>query len=493
MNINNRKNILLVYPKYPDTFWSFAKVLKFISKKATLPPLGLLTVAAMLPTEWDKRLIDMNVSNIKDGDIKWADYVFISAMIVQKDSVKSLIKKCNDLGKRIVAGGPLFTSSYDEFEGIDHFVLGEAEITLPLFLKDLENDCAKPVYLSSERPSLDKTPVPLWSLIDMKHYVSMSVQYSRGCPFNCEFCDIIIMNGQIPRVKEPQQVINEFEALYKAGWRGSIFMVDDNFIGNKVSVKKLLPELTDWMKIRKDPFYFITEASINLADDEELMELMVKARILRVFIGIESPNDDSLAECSKFQNKRDMVASIKKMQNFGLEVLGGFIVGFDNDSPSIFEKQIKFIQQSGVVVAMVGLLNALPGTSLYNRLKKENRLLTISSGDNVDGTINFLPKMDLDTLIDGYKKILETIYSPKEYCDRVITFLKEYKFTKQFTIKVTDIKALLYSIWYLGIVGESKRYYWKLLSWSLVKRPRLFPIAVTMAIYGFHFKNISSR
>jgi radical SAM superfamily enzyme YgiQ (UPF0313 family) len=486
--------ILLVYPKYPETFWSFKYALKFISKKASFPPLGLLTIASMLPKEWEKKLIDMNVTLLTDKDIKWADYVFISAMTVQKNSVKEIIKRCKELKVKIVAGGPLFTTNYEEFDDIDYFVLSEAENTLFSFLNDLEKGCAQHIYISKEWPDIRKTPFPDWTLINMKKYASMSIQYSRGCPYNCEFCDIPTLNGHIPRTKDKDQIIGELNAIYKQGWRGGVFFVDDNFIGNRKKLKsEILPHLIDWMKQNKYPFTFFTEASINMSDDDELMHLMVEAGFNKVFIGIETPNEKSLTECNKFQNKnRDLLYCIRKIQNQGLEVQGGFIVGFDNDPPSIFERQINFIQKSGIVTAMVGLLNAPKGTKLYYRLKKENRLLSDISGDNTDFSLNFIPKMNHDTLIEGYKKILNTIYSPKHFYRRIIILLKQYKPKhKKTAFKFHYLKAFFKSIWHLGIKGKERLHYWKLIFWTLVRRPRLFPLAITFAIYGFHFRKIA--
>jgi radical SAM superfamily enzyme YgiQ (UPF0313 family) len=488
--------ILFVYPEYPDTFWSFKHALKFISKKASFPPLGLLTVAAMLPEEWEKKLIDMNVSALTEDDLRWADYVFISAMVVQKKSVLEVINKSKRFGVRIVAGGPLFTTGYEEFDDVDHFVLNEAESTLPSFLDDLKKGCGQRIYSSQEWPDIKKTPCPQWNLIDMKKYVTMSIQYSRGCPFNCEFCDIIVLNGHKPRTKSIQQILGEMEVLYRQGWRGGVFFVDDNFIGNRKKLKvEILPFLVDWMKQKKYPFHFLAEASINLSDDEELMRLMVEVGFRSIFIGIESPNEDSLTECNKYLNKnRDLIASIKKIQDAGLEVQGGFIVGFDNDPPSIFEKQISFIQRSGIVTAMVGLLNAPRGTRLYRRLKKENRLLNDTSGDNTDCSLNFIPKMNIENLINGYKKILQTIYSPKHYYERVIKFLKEYKpkrLKRKTYLKFSYLKAFFKSIWVLGIMGKERFYYWKLVSWTLVRHPRFFSLAISFAIYGFHFRKIA--
>jgi len=487
--------ILLVYPKYPDTFWSFKYALKFISKKASFPPLGLLTVAKMLPEEWEKRLIDMNVDILKAKDLEWADYVFISAMVIQKESVIEVIKQCKKSGTKIVAGGPLFTTIYEEFKDVDHLVLNEAENTLPPFLNDLKNGCLKHLYTSNEWPDIKNTPIPQWELINMNKYATMCIQYSRGCPFNCEFCDIVVLNGHKIRTKSKDQILEEIEILYKHGWRDGVFFVDDNFIGNKKRLKEeILPYLINWMKIKKYPFYFFTEASINLSDDDELMRLMVKAGFKKVFIGIETPNEDSLLECNKYQNKnRDLIACVKKIQGNGLEVQGGFIVGFDNDTASIFESQISFIQKSGIVTAMVGLLTAPRGTRLYQRLKKENRLTNETSGNNMDFSLNFTPKMNVKTLINGYKNILNTIYSPKHYYKRVTTFLKEYKpkpLKKKIHFKFYEIKALFKSIWFLGIRGKERFHYWKLISWTLVKHPRLLGLAISFTIYGFHFRKV---
>ncbi len=486
--------ILLVYPQYPDTFWSFKHALRIISKKASFPPLGLLTVAAMLPEEWEKKLIDMSVTTLTDENLKWADYVYISAMVVQRSSVWGIISRCKELNTKLVAGGPLFTTGYEEFDGIDHFVLGEAEITLPLFLEDLNRGCARHIYASNERPNIRKTPIPLWSLINMKKYSSMNIQYSRGCPFNCEFCDIITLNGHKPRTKDRGQILAELEALYNHGWWGGVFIVDDNFIGNKRKLKtETLPAIIKWMEEKKYPFVFSTEATINLADDEELMRLMVRAKFNTVFVGIETPNEESLAECNKFTNiNRDLVASVKKIQNHGLEVQGGFIVGFDSDPPAIFKNQISFIQKSGIATAMVGLLNAPRGTRLYQRLKRENRLLKGFSGDNTDCSLNFIPKMGHETLISGYKHILNTIYSPKHYYERVKTFLREYRPQGGITsrLQAYHIRAFVKSMWFLGIREKGRKYYWKLFLSTLLRRPRSFPISISLAVSGYHFRKI---
>jgi len=490
-----KMKILLIYPEFPDTFWSFKHALRFIRKKSSSPPLGLLTVAAMLPSHWEKRLVDLDVTKLSDEDLAWADYVFISAMAVQRESAAQVISRCNRKAVKIVAGGPLFTGEYEQFETVDHFVLNEAEVTLPLFLKDLQKGQAKRIYTTSEFPDIRDTPVPLWDLIDLKRYASMSIQFSRGCPYNCEFCNITALFGHRPRIKTAEQIIAELDALYDRGWRGGVFFVDDNFIGNKKSLKtELLPALIQWQE-NKRGITFNTEVSINLVDDAELMKLMVEAGFDQVFIGIETPDEGSLAECNKRQNKnRNLVEDVKRIQRTGLQVQGGFIVGFDNDTPSIFQRQIDFIQKSGIVTAMVGLLQAPPGTRLYERLKLEGRLCGPMTGDNVNGTTNIVPKMNLDVLCEGYKEILENIYAPEYYYQRLKTFLREYKAPSiKPSIDFQHILAFFRSTFYLGIIGKERIHYWKLLVWTRVRRPKLFPLAITLAIYGHHFRKIYER
>jgi len=484
--------VLLISPEFPDTFWSFKHALKFIHKKAAYPPLGLLTVAAMLPEHWPKRLVDLNVKKITENDLQWADCALISAMVVQRDSARKAIARCKKAGLTVVAGGPLFTSEYEDFEDVDHFVLNEAELTLPPFLEDLEKGCARRVYETSEFCDIMQTPAPLWELADMKRYAAMSVQFSRGCPFNCDFCNITVLLGHRPRIKTTEQIISELDTIYDLGWRGQVFFVDDNFIGNKEYLKtQLLPALAEWQKGKRG-FPFHTEASINLADDETLLQLMVEAGFDAVFIGIETPDEEGLKECNKRQNKnRDMVQSIKRIQKAGLQVQGGFIVGFDSDTRSIFQRQIDFIQESAIVTAMVGLLQAPAGTKLYQRLVKEGRVVGLISGNNVDGTTNIMPKMGLETLCEGYRNILAQIYAPKHYYRRVKAFLRDYKapkITPPFDLH--RMLAFFHSTVRLGLLGRERFQYWKILSWTLFKRPQLLPLAVTFAIYGHHFRKI---
>lgn len=487
--------ILLIYPETPSTFWSFKDALKFVSKKSAEPPLGLITVAALLPIEWEKKLIDMNVTDLKEKDLIWADYIFLSGMNVHISSVKEIVRRCNKLNKEIIAGGPLFTTQHQDFLGIDHFVLNEAEITLPKFLNDLANGKPEFVYSTEEFPDIALTPTPLWELLDMKKYASMSIQYSRGCPYNCEFCSITMLNGRTPRCKSADQFIKELNRLYELGYRGSVSIVDDNFIGNKIKLKKeLLPRLIEWQKGKKYSFDFITEVSINLADDDELINLMIDAAIHTIFVGIETPNDESLDECGKNQNrKRDMVESVIKLQREGMIVSGGFIVGFDNDTENIFDQQIDFIRKSGIVSAMVGLLNAPTGTHIYKRLKNENRLLETFNGNNMDGSTNIIPKMNYRVLINGYSKIIHTIYSPREYYKRIIAFLEEYRVPswKSQMLSMKEIKAFIRLLWLLGVLEKGKRYFWHTFIYTFLKYPKKFSLAMTLAVYGYHYRRIA--
>ena len=486
---------LLLYPEFPDTFWSFKHALKFIRKRASLPPLGLLTMAALLPRSWHQRLVDLNVGALSDRDLAWADVVCISAMIAQREPVERLIARCRAAGKTIIAGGPLFTSAHEDFPDVDHFVLNEAELTLPEFLLDFERGNARRVYATTQLADIRLSPMPRWDLADVQRYASMALQFSRGCPFDCEFCDVTAKFGHMPRTKTAAQVIIELEGLRAAGWRGAVFFVDDNLIGNKRELKtELLPALIKWQHARRQKFPFFTEASINLADDDELMRLMAEAGFDMVFIGIETPDAAALVECNKRQNQhRDLVADVKRIQRAGLQVQGGFIVGFDSDVPSIFQRQVDFIQKSGIVTAMVGLLNALPDTKLHARLKREGRLIGRTSGDNVDGTMNFTPRMPVEELIAGYKTILRRIYAPRPYYQRIRTFLREYRRPRVAApLNWRHGFALTLSSVRLGVVGRERFQYWRLIIWTLFHRPMLLQMSVTLAIYGHHFRKCCS-
>lgn len=486
-------NVLLMYPEFPDTFWSYKHALKFIRKKAYTPPLGLLTLAPMLPDTWTPRLADLNVAPLKVTDLQWADIVFISGMVVQKGSAQQAITRCKAAGLPVVAGGPLFSSEPEAFEQVDFFVLDEAEETLPRFLADFAAGTPQPMYRAESHPELDQTPVPDWDLVDMNKYSAMCIQYSRGCPYHCEFCNVTALFGHRPRIKSADQVVTELDSLYEHGWQKDVFFVDDNFIGHKKHLKtQLLPALIRWRHDHPDVKFF-TEVSINLSDDAELMNMMVEAGFTTVFVGIETPDEAGLQEACKQQNRgRNMVEDVQRLHRNGLQVQGGFIVGFDSDTPSIFQRQIDFIQNSGIVVAMVGLLQAPVGTKLYDRMKKAGRLLGNISGDNADGSMNIVPKMGMDTVQKGYQFILDTLYTPKNYYRRVKTFLRDYTPPlSTVSVRWPQIMAFLRSIYHLGIKGKERRQYWNLLGWTLFRHPRLFPVAITLTIYGYHFRKIA--
>lgn len=488
-------NVLLISPEFPDTFWSFSHALKFIRRRAASPPLGLLTVAALLPGHWNKRLVDLNVTELRDADLQWADYAFIGGMVVQRASAVAAIARCKASGVPVVAGGPLFTMEHEQFAGVDHFVLDEAELTLPRFLADLEAGRAQRLYRAEGFADLTTSPVPMWELLDFRRYASMSVQYCRGCPYDCDFCNVTALLGHRPRTKTVAQVLTELDSLVAAGWRAGVFFVDDNLIGNKRDAKaSLLPALVEWQR-RHGHVPFNAQVSMNLADDEQLLRLMGQAGFDTVFIGIETPDEAALAACNKKQNlRRDLVADVKKIQRAGIEVSAGFIVGFDGDTASSFQRLTDFIQRSGIVTAMVGMLQAPPGTRLFQRVRAEGRLMGAMSGDNVDGTTNIVPLMGLDTLRRRYRALLSHLYEPRYYYARVRTFLSEYRVPAvRLRLDRQRLLAAVRSVVRLGILGRERLPYWRLLAWTLLRRPRLLPNAITLAIYGYHFRRISER
>jgi len=486
-------NILLVSPRTPDTFWSFKHALRFVSKRAALPPLGLLTVAGMLPRQWCCKLVDLNVSRLRSRDIRWADYVLVSAMLVHKQSVLDIAARCRAAGKPVIAGGPLFIADEQEFSDIDHYVIGEAEELMPDLVADMRADTVKPQYQATRFPDITRTPEPRWDLIRMRHYATMPVQYTRGCPFNCEFCDIIALNGRKPRLKTTPQMLHELDGLRLRGWKGSTFLVDDNFIGNKHRVKELLRAVIGWRRDTKAKMTFLTEASVNMADDPELMQLMIVAGFKKVFLGIETPDTAALEACQKYQNTRhDLLDSVHAIQQAGMEVMGGFIVGFDNDTPDIFERQFELIQKAGVVTAMVGLLQAVPRSRLYQRLAQEGRLLGESLGDNTKAAFNFEPKLDREFLVSNYRKLMERLYEPSAYYQRIRAFLKQHRARgPRPWLSLQDIKALFKSLWLMGVIHRGRRAYWRFFASTLIRHPAQFGLAITLAIYGHHFRQVA--
>ena len=494
-------NVLLVYPKFPPSYWGAQFALEFVGKKSCMPPLGLLTVAGMFPQDYRLKVVDMNVNALADDDLRWADLVFTSTMIVQKDSLRDVIGRCNRARVPIVVGGPHPTSFSDEIEGVDHFVLDEVEDIFPGFLQDLRDGTAKRVYRAPDRPDITKTPLPRYDLINLQDYGAMALQFSRGCPFDCEFCDITKLFGRVPRTKTNAQILSEFDLLYRLGWRGHLFLVDDNFIGNKRDAMRLLPAVAQWQKERNYPFYLFTEASVNLAGLDALMDAMVEAGFRMTFLGIETPNPEALVTTKKKQNTKKgeenyLLHAVQKIQQKGMQVMGGFIVGLDGDREDAFDAQIQFIQDAGIPLAMVGLLSALKGTDLYNRLQREGRLLEESTGNNVTITLNFETQMDRQTLINGYKRVLTTIYDPglRNYFERCLTMLKHLGPTqslnsgigkKEWAAFVTSMKRQLFS--------KQGPAYLRFLLRVLKDNPRMFSEAVRLAIWGYHFEKITSQ
>lgn len=488
-------NVLLVSPETPETFWSFKHVLRFVGKKASFPPLGLLTVAALLPPEWPLRLVDLNVRRLDDADLRWADHVLLGAMIVQRESAREVARRCAALGKAVIAGGPLFTTGHEAFPEIPCFVLGEAEEVMPEVVADLRAGTLRPVYRAPRFPPLGLTPPPRYDLVDPRHYVTLAAQFSRGCPYDCEFCDIIVMNGRVPRTKSPEQFVAELEALRRLGWKDMVFVVDDNFIGNRPRTRALLRAMIEWRERTQASMGFLTEASINLADDAELCGLMVRAGFRKVFVGVETPLAASLEECHKLQNSgRDLVSAVQELQRAGLEVMGGFIVGFDSDSGDIFRRQFEFIQRSGVVTAMVGLLTALPQTRLYQRLKREGRLLAESTGNNTMAALNFRPRLGRELLEDGYRDLMRRLYEPRHYYRRIRNFLANHRPAgERLRLSWVDVAAFLKSFWLLGVWHGGRWQYWRLFVGTLLRRPRQFRLAIELAIIGHHFRRVAAR
>jgi radical SAM superfamily enzyme YgiQ (UPF0313 family) len=486
---------LLVYPEFPDTYWSFRRALRFEGKRSAFPPLGLLTVSALLPDTWERRLVDLNVQPLRPADIEWADLVFVSAMLAQKASLHRVIELCKARGRRVVIGGPYVTTSAGHVPQADHLFLGEAETTLPEFARDLERGAARRIYQAEQRPALTATPIPHFQLADLRQYSAMSVQFSRGCPFQCEFCDIIEIYGRVPRTKSNEQMLAELDQLLRIGWRGLVFIVDDNFIGNKRNVKRLLPELAAWSERHRYPFSFVTEASVNLAEDEELLDGMRHAGFRRVFLGIETPVEASLREAQKGQNtRRDLLESVSRIQQRGMEVMAGFIVGFDNDPEDIFERQIRFIRESAIPLAMVGLLTALPDTQLWRRLEREGRLLAESTGNNTDGSLNFIPRMDAARLIAGYQSILRTIYSSGEYYQRALNCLERVIAETPEPRRrhlLSDLLTLARLIVSLGVLDPERSEFWRYLRRVLIRHQDKFAEAMRLAAMGYHFRKLT--
>ena len=493
-------NALLVYPEQPPTFWGADYALEMSGVKATFPPLGLLTVAAMFPPDYELRVVDMNVSRLEDSHLEWADLVFTSTMLTQQSSLRAVVERCNRAGVPVVAGGPHPTTFHDDIEGVDHFVLDEVEETFAEFLRDLENGTARPIYREPRKPDVTRTPVPRFDLIDMKNYATMSVQFSRGCPFDCEFCDIIKLYGRVPRTKSPEQVVAELESLYRVGWRGPVFLVDDNFIGNKRDAMKLLPEIAEWQRARGYPFTLMTEASANFARMDKLMHAMTEAGFDTVFVGIETPNPEALLKTKKPQNtskheENYIFNAVRKIQRAGMQVQGGFILGLDGDDEGVFDAQIEFIQEAGIPMAPVYLLTALKGTDMYERLKSENRLLDTPIGTS-SMPLNFKTEMSHGTLIEGYMRVIATIYDPtlENYFMRCLTLFKHWEPVPHLRKQKSEAEIVGGIMRVRGrLSARQVPFYSRFIARVSRDYPRMLPDAIYLAAMGHHFERIARQ
>jgi radical SAM superfamily enzyme YgiQ (UPF0313 family) len=476
--------VLLLYPLFPKSFWSFDKALELIGRKVSLPPLGMITVAAILPQTWEFRLVDRNVRFETEADWHWADLVIISGMIVQKSDMLNLIREAKRRGKLVAVGGPYVTSVPESAReaGVDFLVLDEGEITLPMLVEALERGETSGVFSANgEKPDVTNTPIPRFDLLDLTAYNEMSVQFSRGCPFQCEFCDIIVLYGRKPRTKAPAQLLAELQFLYDLGWRRSIFIVDDNFIGNKRNVKLLLRELGPWMRDRGYPFRLSTEASVDLAEDAELLDLMIAANFAAVFLGIETPDTDTLALTQKYQNTRNsLIESVQKINQAGLSVMAGFILGFDNEKAGVGDRIIDFVETTAIPKAMFGMLQALPNTALWKRLEKEGRL--IEGNQETHGhqmtLTNFIPTRPPEELAREYANCFWELYEPRRYLSRVYRHFITRKPTAHKMpfrmLELIEIKAVLIICWRQGIKRNTRFQFWRQLFSILWKNSAVF-------------------
>ena len=491
---------LLVYPEHPPTYWGADHALEMSGVKATHPPLGLLTVAAMFPASYELRVVDMNVSDLHDADLEWADLVFTSTMITQHVSLRAVVERCNRAGVPVVAGGPHPTTFHEEIGGVDHFVLDEVEETFAEFLRDLESGTARRVYREARKPDVTRTPVPRFDLIDIKNYATMSVQFSRGCPFDCEFCDIIKLYGRVPRTKSPEQVVEELDSLYRLGWRGPVFLVDDNFIGNKRDALELLPAIAGWQKARGYPFTLITEASANLALMDAMMDAMIEAGFDSVFVGIETPNPKALLKTKKQQNTNEtqenyLYHAVRKIQQRGMQVQGGFILGLDSDDEGVFDAQIDFIQETGIPVAPIYLLTAVKGTDMYERMKSEGRLLEAPLGTNAM-PLNFKTELEYGTLIEGYKRVIATLYDPtlENYFSRCLTLFKHLKPVRHLRKprSRTEIDAA-FMVVRRRLSARQLPAYSQFIAKVSKDYPGMLSDAIYLAAMGYHFEKITRQ
>ncbi|WP_017662306.1 B12-binding domain-containing radical SAM protein [Baaleninema simplex] len=487
--------VLLLYPRFPKSFWSFDKAMELVGRKAVLPPLGLITVAAILPDTWELKLVDLNVRPVEESEWDWAELVILSGMIVQKDDMMAQIQHAQRRGKPVAVGGPYPTSLPEELEeaGADFLVLDEGEITLPMFVEAIERGDTRGVFRATEKPAVTETPIPRYDLLELDAYDNMSVQFSRGCPFQCEFCDIIVLYGRKPRTKNPEQLLAELDTLYELGWRGSVFLVDDNFIGNKRNVKLLLRAIKPWMKEHQYPFHLSTEASVDLAQDAELMDLMADCNFNSVFLGIETPDADSLALTKKFQNTRDpLTEAVGAINAAGMRVMAGFIIGFDGEKPGAGDRIVEFVEQTAIPQAMVSMLQVLPNTALMERLKKEGRLLEQVSGVNQTTLMNFIPTRPIEDIANEYVDAFYQLYDPVRYQNRVYRHYismsePRHAVSKRGNVAWKDIRALLTIAWRQGVLRPTRWTFWRYLADVYFKKPRLVISYLATCALSEHF------
>jgi radical SAM superfamily enzyme YgiQ (UPF0313 family) len=492
---------LLIYPESPETFWTLQHAIKFLGVKACSPPLALLTVAAMLPRDWAKKLVDLNVEPLTDEHLAWADMAFISALTIQSKSADAVIRLCRAAGVKVCAGGVHFSTPEAPFEVVDHLFIGEAEETLPVFLADLAQGKALPEYRASRFPDLSCSPVPAWDLLDPSKYANMLLQVCRGCPHDCEFCQVIAQYGRYPRYKSSDQILAELQGIHDVGWRGVLTFADDNFICHHGKAKNILRAVGRWQAEHGYPMLFVAQASIELVDDPEILELMAQAGFVGLFLGIETPEPASLKECNKHQNlNRDLVAAVRTIQAHGMEVIGGFIVGFDSDTPNVFAHQADFIEEAAIPTAMVNLLAAAPGSRLFTRLESEGRLVADGVGDGDTamnaGSLNFIPKMGREALLDGYKALLGRLFAHEPYYQRVLTFLKHHRPNPHIPVRLPtnrDVIAMGKIIFALGVKEPGRRAFWSFLGRLVLHHLQQFPIGITLAASGYHFRILTDQ
>lgn len=491
-------NILLLYPEMPNTIGKFASMVELTGRKSAFPPVGLLTVASLLPEDWGKKVVDLNVDKLNESDLNWADYALVSAMNVQAKSAKKVIELCNKAKLKVVAGGPLFTHEYEKFPGVDYFVLNEAEITLPEFINDLESGNPKDIYKTDKFTDMHTVPVPMWELVDVNSYLYAVVQYSRGCPYLCDFCDVTALFGRVPRTKTPGQIIAELDKLMSLGSNEMIFFADDNLIGNKNKLKQeLLPALIEWRGRNLFAPAFATQLTINLADDEEMMQLMLEAGFRHILIGIESIDTETLLQMRKKQNvNRNILDNIKLFHAKGFVVIGTFIVGLDNDKQDVFDNLINFIQLSGIVLVVVNVLKAPPGTELYERMVRENRLLEDFEFD--EDRTNIIPVMDISVLHNGYKHVLEEVYNPRAVYERILQYYSDkkpfdvrYPLKRRITFK--DLKQAFKIIYQIGFVYKDRKYFWKAVKYTIKFNHNYLDLTTLYCLLMFHYSNLLER